>query len=293
MINLSSNILGAVIMTFSMLVYVLNDAFMKIAGPEVGLFQSIFIRGLMVVSGFILFGLVLKYPLLHVPKKVLKPLLTRGVIEIMLTCCFMTAIFNMPLANAIAILQAMPLIISMVASKLGGQRLPKSRLAIIIIGLIGVLIILMPGTKGFNYYSIFALVAVFLLVLRDLLTTKIPKDISAFQVAFFTALQITLVSGIACCFIEWTTVQIEIQITLSVAAFFIGFGYLASVAAIRYGDISFSAPFRYSSLLWALLIGILFFGEFPTMRELFGSMVIVICGIYIIVSDTRAQKIYA
>ena len=55
MTNLSSNILGAVIMTFSMLVYVLNDAFMKIAGPEVGLFQSIFIRGLMVVSGFILF----------------------------------------------------------------------------------------------------------------------------------------------------------------------------------------------------------------------------------------------
>ena len=180
-----------------------------------------------------------------------------------------------------------------VASKIGGQGLPKSRLVIIIIGLIGVLIILMPGTKGFNYYSIFALVAVFLLVLRDLLTTKIPNDISAFQVAFFTALQITLATGIACCFIEWTTVQIEIQITLSVAALFIGFGYLASVAAVRYGDISFSAPFRYSSLLWALLIGIIFFGEFPTMRELCGSMVVVICGIYIIVSDTRAQKIQA
>ena len=259
----SDNIFGALIMTFSMLVYVSNDAFMKIAGPGIGLFQSIFVRGLIVVSGFILVALIFKYSLFFFPKKVIKLLLTRGIVEIILTCCFMTAIFNMPLANAIAILQAMPLIISVVASKTNGEKLSKPRMTVIIIGLIGVLIILMPGTNGFNYYTIFALISVILLVLRDLVTSKLPKDISTFQVAFFTACQITAVTGFICCFLEWTIIPNNIKITLSAAALFIGLGYLASVAAVRYGDISFSAPFRYSSLLWALLIGVLFFGEFP------------------------------
>ena len=148
-------------MTFSMLVYVSNDAFMKIAGPEVGLFQSIFVRGLIVVLGFILFAIVLKKPLFFIPKKIPKLLFARGIIEIFLTCCFMTAIFNMPLANAIAILQAMPLIITMVVSKINNEKLSKSRMSIIIMGLIGVLVILMPGTNGFNYYSVFALISVF------------------------------------------------------------------------------------------------------------------------------------
>ena len=277
-------------MTFSMLVYVLNDAFMKIAGPGVGLFQSIFIRGLIVVSGFVLVALFLKISLFYIPKKSQKLLFVRGIIEIALTCCFMTAIFNMPLANAIAILQAMPLIVSIIASKTNGEELPKSHIFIIILGLVGVIVILFPGTKGFNYYSIFALMSVLLLVLRDLVTSKMPEDISSFKVAFLTALQITVATGLACCFNEWTTVTVNIQIILSAAALFIGFGYLASVAAVRFGDISFSAPFRYSSLLWALLIGAIFFNEFPSTRELFGSLVTILCGIYILATDKYTNK---
>ena len=115
--SLSNNLIGSLIMTSGMLVYVLNDALMKMVGPEIGLFQSIFIRGIIVVSCFILFGFLFKFPLFFFPKKFMKLVLARGVIEVMLTCCFMTAIFNMPLANAIAILQAMPLLISLIASK--------------------------------------------------------------------------------------------------------------------------------------------------------------------------------
>ena len=120
----------------------------------------------------------------------------------------MTAIFNMPLANAIAILQAMPLIITVVASKINGEELSKSRISIIILGLIGVLVILMPGTKGFNYYSIFALISVLLLVLRDLVTSKMPKGYFFISGSFFTAFQITVATGVVCCFIEWTTIQL-------------------------------------------------------------------------------------
>ncbi len=287
---LSHNITGSLIMTFSMLVYVLNDACMKMVGPDIGLFQSIFIRGLIVVSGFVVFGSIFRYPLIFLPLKYIKIVMARGLIEIILTCCFMTAIFNMPLANAIAILQAMPLIISLVAIKANGERITKSRLTIIIIGLLGVLIILKPGSEGFNYYSIFALISVLFLVLRDLVTSKMPASIPSFQVAFFTAAQITFFTGIACCLADWTPVEINAQISLCAASIFIGLGYLASVAAVRIGDISFSAPFRYFSLLWAILFGVLFFSEIPNPRELMGAIIITVCGIYIIISEGKRKE---
>ena len=288
--SLSNNLIGSLIMTSGMLVYVLNDALMKMVGPEIGLFQSIFIRGLIVVSCFIFFGFLFKFPLFILPKKFMKLVLARGVIEVMLTCCFMTAIFNMPLANAIAILQAMPLLISLIASKANGENLTNTRLTVIIIGFLGVLIILQPGREGFNFYSIYALISVLLLVFRDLITSKMPKSIHSFQVAFFTAVLVTVTTGIACCFVEWTPVQLKAQLSLLTAAILIGMGYLASVSAVRIGEISFSAPFRYTSLLWAIILGALFFNELPSFQELLGSVIIASCGIYVILSQDNDER---
>ncbi len=70
--SISNNFAGSLIMTSGMLVYVLNDALMKMVGPEIGLFQSIFIRGLIVVSCFIFFGFLFKFPLFFSPKKFMK-----------------------------------------------------------------------------------------------------------------------------------------------------------------------------------------------------------------------------
>ena len=288
--SLSNNLIGSLIMTSGMLVYVLNDALMKMVGPETGLFQSIFIRGLFVVSCFIFFGFLFKFPLFFLPKKFMKLVLARGVIEVMLTCCFMTAIFNMPLANAIAILQAMPLLISLIASKANRENLTNTRLTVIIIGFLGVLIILQPGREGFNFYSIYALISVLLLVFRDLITSKMPKSIHSFQVAFFTAVLVTVTTGIACCFVEWTPVQFKAQLSLLAAAILIGMGYLASVLAVRIGEISFSAPFRYTSLLWAIILGALFFSELPSFQELLGSAIIASCGIFVILSQDNGER---
>ena len=184
----------------------------------------------------------------------------------------------------------MPLLISLIASKANGENLTNTRLTVTIIGFLGVLIILQPGREGFNFYSVYALISVLLLVFRDLITSKMPESIHSFQVAFFTAFLITATTGIACCFVEWRPIQLKAQISLFTAAILIGMGYLASVSAVRIGDISLSAPFRYTSLLWAIILGFLFFSELPSFQELLGSAIIASCGIYIILSKDNGER---
>jgi len=194
----------------------------------------------------------------------------------------------MPLANATAILQSMPLAITLGGAIFLKEPVGWRRYMAVFIGFAGVMIIVRPGTDGFNTYSFFALSAVALLVLRDLTTRKISAQVNASLVSFLSSAAIMVTTGLLLPFTDWTPLTVTNTSLLLCASFFVIFGYVLSVSAMRTGEIGFVSPFRYTILLWSIVLGIFVFGDIPDRWTILGSTVVVVMGIY---TFYREQKL--
>ena len=267
-------------MMVSMAGFVLNDTMIKLASAELELFQTVFLRG--VVATLLLTGLAyrkgsLKY---RPARRDLKIIGWRTFAEVGATFCFLTALFNMPLANATAILQSLPLAVTLAASLFLGHKVGWRRYLAISLGFVGVLIIVRPGTEGFTVYSLWALGAVGFVTLRDLLSHQLSPSTPSIFVALLTAASVMVFAGLAMTTQEWRSVSLESAIYLVAAAVFILFGYISAVAAMRHGDISFVSPYRYSIMIWALVLGVVVFGEIPDGWTMVGISIVVAMGIF-------------
>ena len=275
-----NNMKGAFFMMASMAGFVLNDTMVKLASEELELFQAVFIRGVIATA---LLGLLAwnKGSLKYRPSRHdVKIIGWRTFAEVGATFCFLTALFNMPLANATAILQSLPLAVTLAASLFLGHKVGWRRYLAISLGFVGVLIIVRPGTGGFNAYSLWALAAVAFITMRDLLSHELSPSTPSIFVALLSSAAVMILAGLATATQEWRTVSPEIAGYLCAAAAFILVGYITAVTAMRHGEISFVSPFRYSVLIWALVLGVLVFKEFPDAWTIFGSAIVVGMGIF-------------
>lgn len=164
--NLSDNVRGALFMSISMAGFALNDAIIKLISAELGLYQIIFLRGIFVTLAVGL--LVLRQGgLFYLPARRDAGIMAlRAAGEVGGTLCFLTALFNMPIANATAILQALPLAVTLAAALFLGEKVGWRRYTAITVGFTGVLIIVRPGSEGFNAYALWVVAAVGFIVLQ-------------------------------------------------------------------------------------------------------------------------------
>ncbi len=280
MTKLSDNVQGAVFMMLGMAGFVFNDTLMKLMSSDLPMFQAIFLRGFgatLLISLMAYRRGALWYPLQGADWRMV---ILRITGEVGATVCFITALFNMPIANATAILQVMPLAVTLGAALFLRETVGWRRYTAIGIGFIGVLIMVRPGSEGFSIYSTYAMATVLFLVLRDLATRKLAAAVPSLFVTFLSATAVTLHAGVMTMFDEWAPVAPQHVGMLAGASIFILAGYLFSTMAMRVGDVSFSSPFRYTVLLWAILSGIVVFGEIPDMMTIFGSLIVVLTGLY-------------
>lgn len=267
-----------------------NDAFMKLISGEYSIFQAIFLRG--IFATLILGAIAWKQGILfhQISQQDKKLLILRFIGEIGGALCFLTAIFNMPLANASAILQVLPLAITFAASLFLGEAVGWRRYLAILIGFIGVIIIIRPGSNGFNTYAYYAVGAVIFISMRDLATRRFSMKISVMQVSFLTSLVITVAAGILALTKPWIPVTVHSATIFFGAAFFLIFAYLTSVVSMRVGEIGFVSPFRYTILLWALMLGFFLFGEVPDAWTLVGTLIIVTMGIFTFYREQKLSR---
>jgi drug/metabolite transporter (DMT)-like permease len=278
--SLSDNARGAIFMMVSGAAFVLNDTLMKLVSAEMSLFQAVFLRGLAATTLLAFLALHRRelFPQLDSTGRRLIALRMLG--EIGGTICFLTALFNMPIANATAILQSMPLAVTLGAALFLGETVGWRRYSAITIGFIGVLVIIQPGSDGFTAYSLWAVGAVFFFVLRDLTTRRLPRGIPSIFVALTTGIGITVVGGLVSTFQPWGTVSGHALALLAAAAACLVVGYLFNVMAMRHGEIGFVSPFRYTVLIWAIVLGAVVFGDMPNAMMLAGSAIVVVTGVY-------------
>ena len=278
--RLNDNLLGAALMTCCVLAYVLNDAVMKLLFEDIDFFQAIFLRGLVSLPPLLVLALMTKTLLQKYSAKNQGLMIIRILAEIGTTVTFLTALKHMPLANVTAILQSLPLAITMAAAIFLGEPVGWRRWSAICLGFTGVLIIIRPGLAGFNSYSLLALAAVLLLTVREISTRQLDNKIPTVTVALSTTLGITAFAALMLIGNEWAEVNFVSWSLIIAAAAAVTVATLLSVVAMRTGDIGFVSPFRYTSLIGAIGLGILLFGEWPDGLTLLGAVIIAFAGIY-------------
>ena len=276
----SYNLRGAFFMSASMAAFVSNDAIMKIVGPKIGLAQSIFVRGFFCsIFIFIIFLMITKN--IQDCKLVFGRVLGRAFFDLLATILFLSALLNMPFANVNAILQTLPLTVTLAASIVLKEKFGKKRALAIMLGLIGVLLIVKPGTEGFNIFSILAIGAVLSVTCRDLITRQMSQSIPAIFISLVTSLVVTCSTGVyLIAFQKWQSLDYYIMLQLAFSGIFLMTGYFCSVEAMRYGSVDFVSPFRYTLMVWALLIGYFIFGDVPDYLSLIGIVLIIITGLF-------------
>jgi len=284
---LSDNVRGALFMMLSMAGFVLNDTAMKSLSDELPMFQAIFLRG---VAATILIGLLAwhRRALWYRPSKRVVGIISLRVIgELGATVCFITALFNMPIANATAILQVSPLAVTLGAALFLGEAVGWRRYSAIIAGFLGVVLIVRPGSEGFTIYSLYALSAVVFFVLRDLVTRKLPAEVPSLFVTVISSIAVALMAGALIVADQWEPVTLQQAAVLAMAAVFVIFGYLFGVMTMRVGEISFISPFRYTILIWAMILGFVVFGDVPDQLTIIGSAIVVMTGVYAFQRERR------
>ena len=271
---------GPALMTLLMLAFTLNDTFMKAASAELPLFQALFLRGVLTVA--ILGALVRRAGGLRLPRagcdRMWLAIRTLG--EVGAACFFVAALFRMPLANVTAILQALPLAVTVAAALVLGERVGPRRWIAVGVGLVGMALIVRPGAAGFGGPSVLALMAVAAVTLRDVATRKMAGDVPTPTLALAAAAGVTGVSGLALPFTAWAPVGPAAMALVAGAALAIVAGYLLAVVVMRAGELSLTAPFRYTGLVWALLAGLVVFGEWPEPPTLAGAAIVVGAGLF-------------
>lgn len=278
--RLNDNLLGAALMTCCVLAYVLNDAVMKLLFADIDFFQAIFLRGLVSLPPILILALMTKTLLQKYSAKNQRLMIIRILAEIGTTVTFLTALKHMPLANVTAILQSLPLAITMAAAIFLGEPVGWRRWSAICVGFTGVLIIIRPGLAGFNSYSLLALAAVILLTVREISTRQLDNKVPTVTVALSTTLGITAFAALMLIGTEWAEINFVSWSLIIAAAAAVTVATLLSVVAMRTGDIGFVSPFRYTSLIGAIGLGILLFGEWPDGITLLGAAIIAFAGIY-------------
>ena len=287
--DMTANMRGAGLMMASMAAFVVNDTFMKTLGGEVPLFQLLFLRGVLASGLIAILAWYMNALHLRIPPRDMALIGLRMVAEIGAAYFFVSALFAMPLANLTAILQALPLTVTLSAALLFREPLGWRRLTAILVGFGGVLLIVRPGAEGFTIHAIYALLSVVCVTVRDLATRRLTGATPSIMVTLATSVGVMGFFGLGSIGTDWVAIDWPVAWRILGAAGAVVLGYVFSVRAMRVGEIGFVAPFRYTALLWAIFLGWVVFGTLPDGLTLMGAGLVVGSGIFTLWRERKVK----
>lgn len=276
----ADNLRGAALMTAAMAGFAVEDLFLKSAARSLPTGQVLLTMGL---AGMLLFAALSRARgEAALPRAVLAPaMLTRSAFEIAGRLFYALAVALTPLSTTSAILQATPLVVIAGAALIFGEKVSLARWAAVACGFLGVLLILRPGVQGFSALSLLAVAGTLGFAGRDLATRAAPKGLSNRQLG---TLGFAMLAVAGALILGWTGGARlpdgrEAALVAGATVFGIG-GYHALTGAMRTGEIAAVTPFRYTRLVFALILAVSLLGERPDGMTLAGAALIVAAGLY-------------
>ncbi|MBB3710879.1 drug/metabolite transporter (DMT)-like permease [Limimaricola variabilis] len=285
------NLRGSLLMVAAMLGFALEDMFIKLLAGALPVGQILMLLGL---GGGVAFALMamsrgdrLWSPDFHHPA-----VIARNLGEVIGTGGFITAVALSPLATATAIAQSIPLLVTLGAALFFAEPVGWRRWSAICVGLLGVLIVIRPGADGFTPMSLFALIGAIGLAGRDLASRRVPRAISSTKLSVYAFLILVPVGYAMVLVADQSLVRPDAtQAAMLGFAIVIGIAaYYMLTAATRMGEVSVIAPYRYTRLIFALVIAVSVFGERPDGLTYLGAAIIVGSGIYTLLREARVRR---
>ena len=285
------NIRGAAFMVFAMFCFAVEDGLIKLLADDIPVGQILSVICLGGLIAFLAWSAA-KGEHLWQPDYLDGKVLLRSLCDVGGSVMFVTSLTLIPLTTASAVIQATPLVVTMGAAIFLGQAVGWRRWMAIIVGFIGVLIIIRPGMEGFTPATLLAVGGMLGLAARDLFTRGLTVKLTGPQLATHTFALIVPAGLLLMLFQGQSLVMPDARQSLTLlGAIIIGMiAYLAIVAATRGGNAGIISSFRYSRMIFALIIGYVMFAEVPDAPTLIGAAIIIASGIYTLWRETVLHR---
>lgn len=282
------NLRGIRLMTLAMSAFMLNDVIVKTLSSSLPVGQLVLMRGMFATALLTFFSAT---HLLRTGSadegRVWTPrtiglVALRGALDAVATLVYIVSLFHMPLANAAAINMAAPLFVTLLAATLLNARVSALSWLATVTGFVGVLLIIQPRPDSFNGWGWLCLSGTVVQASRDLLTLHIPRQVPSRVITLVTAASVTLAGGLLALFQDFQPLAARELALMAGAGTLIAIGYHLLVDATRVADPAVVAPFRYSGLLLALLLGWLLWSQIPNPLAWVGIAMLLAAGVYLL-----------
>ena len=286
---MQANMRGILLLTLSMAGFAAEDALIKLASGALPAGQILLMIGLVGTPVFAIWGRMQGHRMFSA--QVLDGTLwLRNVFEVIGTLGFVTALTLIPLSTASAILQASPIVVTAGAAIFLGETVGWRRWTAIAVGFCGVLVILRPSGAGFDANALWAVLGVLGLASRDLVTRRMKASLPTMVVATWAFATVAALGAAMLAASGGATLPPGPSLLYVLAAVTIGVGaYWCIIEATRAGDVAAIQPFRYTRLIFAMIIGAVVFAERPDAWTLIGAAMIIGSGLYTFARE-RARK---
>jgi drug/metabolite transporter (DMT)-like permease len=276
------NTRGILAMSASVVVFIFNDALIKLAAESVPSVQAIGVRGVFATLWCAL-ALLASGAWRQIGAAAHPYVLLRGLLEAAAAIVYLVALFHIPFAIATAVNLSTPLVLTVLAVLMLREDVRWRRWSAVILGFAGVLLVIQPRPGDLNTWTWVALVGTFIGAFRDVLTRYLPPGVPTLVVSFTTAITVAI-AGCGGALLEgWQPMSGHALGFIVASSLLLATGYQLLVVALRSGaEISVIGSFRYGSILWAIAIGYVVWGDVPNALALFGIAVIVASGLYIL-----------
>ncbi len=277
-------------MLLSMVAFALADTLVKVASASLAPPQVMFF---LMSGGIFLFAILAVFenePFFN--SSAFAPVvMIRYVAEIVGMVGMITALAHVPLSTVGAITQAAPILVAVGAALLLGEEVSWRRWTSIALGFVGVLLIVQPGADGFDVSVLWAVLAMFGLAVRDLTTRIIPQDIGSASLATYT-MMVSIPFAVGWNIFEGHSIfppNLDWPVLIPMSCLG-AIGYFLLIKSIRMAEVSVVTPFRYSRIIFLILLGIMVFDERPGFLTLAGAALVIASGLYIMWRERQISK---
>lgn len=275
----TNNTAGIFAMLVAMGSFACGDSLMKLAATELPTGELVWLRASFMAAAAFLYAL-LTGAFRKAWRLLAPPMMLRAIGDVGGAIAFQSALARMAFADLIAIIQVNPLLVTAASAVFLAEKVGWRRWTAAGVGLLGVLLIIRPGTSAFTWWSILAIISVLCSTLRDVSTKCIDRTVPAVLIILVSSMTVGT-GGLSLAFFEdWAWPQGWMLLHVMGAGAFSLTGHVCIIAAVRRGELSAVAPFRYSILIWALLLGLVIWGELPDYLTLLGMVIVTGAGLY-------------
>ena len=290
----TDNLKGALLIILAMCLFVVNDAFVKalsghLAWHQATLARSLFAFVFLIAVAWTTQGAprpravlgLLRYPVVAL----------RVLFEVLAMSAWVLALMNMPLSGAIAVNQLMPVFLMIGGVLVFRERPGPHRLSAAALSILGVLMVVKPGSESFTFYALLAALATAFMAARDVAGRALPPHLSASHLGMLGLLALIAFAALASLGSAWPPLTLYIIACAAGSGVALSTALICVVHGVRMGEVSFLAPFRYAALVFGMILAYLAFGERPDPLALGGAALIILAGLYLLHRERRAKAI--